>query len=119
MLNERNRKTAEVYSILPVVEKLQADLMALDGVEDVDFDLDGFWSNIPYVIFLPKYNITGDDFFKRRRVLLTKILQEAESNGLFLTGDSIEDYGEHFYIVTELNLERKQAHEHCRNHNHG
>ena len=102
MLNERNRRTAEHHGILPLVEKLQADLMAIEGVEDVDFDLDGFWDNIPYVIFLPKYNITGDDYFKRRRVLLTKILYEAESNGLFRTEDRIEDYGEHFYIVTEL-----------------
>ena len=105
MLSERNRKTAEAYGILSLIEKLQADLLALDGVEDIDFDLDGFWDNIPYVIFLPKYNITGGDYFKRRRVLLTKILQEAESNGLFRTGDSIEDYGAHFYIVTELRKE--------------
>lgn len=106
MLNERNRKTAELYGILPLVEKLQADLMKIEGVEDVDFDLDGFWDNIPYVIFLPKYNITGDNYNERRRILLTKILQEAANNGLFRTGDSIEDYGEHFYIVTEL---RKEA----------
>lgn len=106
MLKDRHRKTAEQFGILPLVEKLQADLMALDGVEDVDFDLDGFLDNIPYVIFLPKYNITGEDYFKRRRVLLTKILQEAESNGLFRTEDSIEDYGQHFYIVTVL---RKEA----------
>lgn len=102
MLNERNRRTAEHHGILPLVEKLQADLLAIEGVEDVDFDLDGFWDNIPYVIFLPKYKITGDDYFKRRRVLLTKILYEAESNGLFRTGDCIEDYGQHYYIVTEL-----------------
>ena len=102
MLNERNRETAERYGILSLVEKLQSDLMALDGVEDVDFDLDGFYDLIPYVIFLPKYNITGDHYYKRRRVLLTKILQEAENCGLYRTGDSIEDYGEHFYIVTEL-----------------
>lgn len=102
MLNERNRKTAEAHGILPLVEKLQADLMAIEGVEDVDFDLDGFWDNIPYVIFLPKYKITGDDYFNRRRVLLTKILYEAERNGLFRTGDCIEDYGQHYYIVTEL-----------------
>lgn len=106
MLNEKNRKTAEHHGILPLVEKLQDDLMAIEGVEDVDFDLDGFWDNIPYVIFLPKYNITGEDYYKRRRVLLTKILYEAENNGLFRTGDRIEDYGEHFYIVTEL---RKEA----------
>lgn len=106
MLSERNRKTAEQHGILPLVEKLQADLLGLDGVEDVDFDLDGYYDNIPYVILLPKYNIAGDDYLKRRRILLTEILQEAEINGLFRTGDSIEDYGEHFYIVTEL---RKEA----------
>lgn len=102
MLNERNRKTAELYGILPLVEKLQSDLLDIEGVEDVDFDLDGFYDNIPYVIFLPKYNITGDDYFKQRRILLNRILQEAAQFGLFRTGDSIEDYGEHFYIVTEL-----------------
>lgn len=106
MLNERNRKTAETYGILPLIEELQTSLMALEGVEDVDFDLDGFWDNIPYVILLPKYKISGDDYFKRMRALLTKILYEAESLGLFRTGDSIEDYGQHFYIVTEL---RKEA----------
>ena len=106
MLKDRQKKIAEQFGILPLVEKLQADLIALDGVEDVDFDLDGFLDNIPYVIFLPKYNITGDDYFTRRRVLLTKILQEAENNGLFRTEDSIEDYGQHFYIVTVL---RKEA----------
>ena len=106
MLNEINRRTAEQHGILPLIEKLQADLLAIEGVEDVDFDLDGFWSNIPYVIFLPKYNISGDDYFKQRRILLNRILQEAAKFGLFRTGDSIEDYGEHFYIVTEL---RKEA----------
>ena len=107
MLRDRQIRTAESFGILPLVEKLQADLLALDGVEDVDFDLDGFWDKIPYVIILPKYNITGENYFRRRRVLLTKILQEAERNGLYRTGDSIEDYGEHFYIVTELRKEAK------------
>lgn len=106
MLNKRNRKTAEEHGILALVEKLQTDLLAIEGVEDVDFDLDGFWDNIPYVIFLPKYHITGDDYFKRRVVLLTKILDVAGNNGLFKTEDIIEDYGQHFYIVTEL---RKDA----------
>lgn len=105
MLNERNRKTAEIYGILPLVEKLQANLMAIEGVEDVDFDLDGFYDNIPYVIFLPKYNIAGDNYFKQQMVLLNKILYEAAKIGLFRTGDSIEDYGEHFYIVTKLRKE--------------
>ena len=108
MLDERSRKVAEAHGILPLVEKLQADLMAIDGVEDVDFDLDGFWSNIPYVIILPKYNIKGDNYYLHRGFLLNKILKTVEMNGLFRTVDRIEDYGEHFYIVTELRKAARQ-----------
>lgn len=105
MLNERNRKTAEIHGILPLIEKLQADLLALEGVEDVDFDLDGFWDNIPYVIFLPKYNLPTDGFYTRRKAMLRAILEIAAKNGLVRTEDSIEDYGAHLYIVTELRKE--------------
>mgnify|MGYP003318112385 FL=1 len=105
MLNERNRRTAEKCGILPLVEKLQADLMTIEGVEDVDFDLDGFLDNIPYVIFLPKYNLPMDGFYTRRKAMLREILEIAARNGLVRTEDSIEDYGEHLYIVTELRKE--------------
>lgn len=105
MLKERDKRTAERYGILALVEKLQADLVAIDGVEDVDFDLDGFWSFIPQVIFLTKYNITGDNYYWRRREMVKKIILAAISNGLLMTGDRIEDYGEHFYFVTELRKE--------------
>lgn len=105
MLNERNRRIAERCGILPLVEKLQADLMTIGGVEDVDFDLDGFLDNIPYVIFLPKYNLPTDVFFIRRRAMLREILDKAAANGLVRTVDSIEDYGGHLYIVTELRKE--------------
>ena len=102
MLNEWNRRTAEKCGILPLVEKLQSDLMTIEGVEDVDFDLDGFLDNIPYVIFLPKYNLPTDGFYARRKAMLCEILEIAAKNGLVRTEDSIEDYGQHLYIVTEL-----------------
>lgn len=102
MLKERDRTTAERFGILSLVEKLQADLLAVDGVADVEFDLSGFWSDIPQVIFLVKYEIPMDDYFQKRRKLLAGILGAAAGNGLARTGDSIEDYGQHFYIVTEL-----------------
>lgn len=57
MLDDRHKRTAEKHGILDLVETLQANLLALDGVDDVEFDLDGFYDNIPHVIFLPKYNI--------------------------------------------------------------
>lgn len=105
MLNDRNKRTAEQFGILPLIEKLQTALIAIDGVEDVDFDLDGFWDNIPYVIFLPKYNLPDGDYFEKRRTMLAEILRVALYNGLVRTGDRIEDYGQHLYIVTELKKE--------------
>lgn len=56
------------------------------------------------VIFLPKYNIpvSAEDYFERRRTLLTEVIRIAGKNGMARTEDRIEDYGQHFYIVTRL-----------------
>ena len=104
MLNERDRKTADLYGITERVEKLQKELLQIEGVRDVDFDLSGFLSNIPYVIFLPEYDIDVrlDDYFERRRKLLTEAVRVAAENGMMRTEDRIEDMGQHFYIVTSL-----------------
>ena len=111
MLTGRHKDTAEKHSILDLVETLQTNLLALDGVDDVEFDLDGFCDNIPYVIFLPEYNIPYEDYFKHRRELLHKILNIASELGLNRTDDRIEDYGQHFYIVTRLQNDRGRQHE--------
>lgn len=104
MLNERNRRTADLYGITERVEKLQRELLQIEGVKDVDFDLSGFLSDIPYVIFLPEYNIpvTLEDYFERRKALLNEAVRVAEENGMKRTDDRIEDMGQHFYIVTRL-----------------
>lgn len=107
MLNERDRRTADLYGFTATVEKLQSDLLSIDGIEDVDFDLNCFLSDIPYVIFLPKYNIpvSWEDYFERRRELLASAVRVAAEHGMTRTGDRIEDYGRHFYIVTRLSAE--------------
>ena len=104
MLNERDRKTADLYGITERVEKLQKELLQIEGVRDVDFDLSGFLSDIPYVIFLPEYDIDVrlDDYFERRRKLLAEAVRVAAENGMTRTEDRIEDMGRHFYIVTHL-----------------
>lgn len=104
MLNKRDRRTANLYGITERVEKLQRELLQIEGVEDVDFDLSGFLDDIPYVIFLPKYNIpvTLEDYFERRRALLDEAIRIASENGMTRTEDRIEDMGQHFYIVTRL-----------------
>lgn len=104
MLRERDRITANLYGITARVEKLQRELLQIEGVTDVDFDLSGFLDDIPYVIFLPKYDIDVrlDDYFERRHTLLREALRVAAENGMTRTEDRIEDYGQHFYIVTRL-----------------
>ena len=103
MLRERDRKTAEQFGLTERLEKLEAELLSIEGVEDVEFDLDGFWSDIHQVILLPKYRIIGtwdEGYFQRRRKMLEGILAILRANDLARTEDTIEDYGEHFYIVT-------------------
>lgn len=101
MLREHERETAEHFGILDSIEKLRSDLMDIDGVIDVDFDLDGFWSDIHQVIFLPKYLLPLDGYYAARNEMVRNILECAGRHGLTRTGDPIEDYGNHLYFVTD------------------
>ena len=101
-LREKEQRTAGAFGITYRVEELKRDLLAVPGVVDVEFDLDGYWSNIPQIIFLPKYAIPveDEDYYKKRREMLGRILQVCVKHGLTRSGDPIEDYGEYLYIVT-------------------
>ncbi len=100
-LPDDDRKTAEHFGILPQVEKLTRELLRIDGVAEIEYDLDGFWSDIQHVIILAKYDIPVADpaYYAKRRTMLNSILDVCAQNGLRRTGDTIEDYGEHYYIV--------------------
>ena len=105
MLNERDLRTADLYGFTERVTKLQRELLQIEGVTDVDFDLTGFLSSIPYVIFLPRYDgipVSLPDYYERRRALLEAAIRVAAENGMTRTEDRVEDYGAHFYIVTRL-----------------
>ena len=93
------------------VEELKRDLLAVDGVVDVEFDLDGFWDNMGQVIFLPKYSIPvhSEDYYQRRRAMIVRILEVCAKHGLKRSGDRIEDYGEHLYIVTNCGWPVRQG----------
>lgn len=101
-MKDRTIKTAERFDILAKVEKLEAELLKVDGVIEVDFDIDGFYDDIRHVIFLTKYDIpvTLENYFEARKNLIRNVLEVAKNNGLKRTEDSIEDYGEWFYFVT-------------------
>ena len=106
-LDERTERTAKQFNILDKIEKLQNDLMQVDGVTEVEFDIDGFYDYIQQVVFLTKYDIpvSLENYFDVRKTLINNVLEVAKNNGLSRTGDRIEDYGEHFYFVMKCNNE--------------
>lgn len=101
MKNDRHAKTAERYGIRARLEALEADLLKISGVEDVDLDLDSLLDNIPYIILLVEYNIDTrrPDYFQARSAVRRAIIETCAAHDLYPTEDAIEDYGQHFYIV--------------------
>lgn len=103
MLKNRGKEIAIKYNVLEKVEKLQNDLLKIDGVIDVDFDLSGFLDDFKQVIFLTKYEVepyASKEYFTKRQQIIDNVLNVALVNGLKRTEDRIEDYGEWFYFVT-------------------
>lgn len=96
-------RIAEKFGIDDKIRKLKSDLLKIPHVIEVDFDLNGFNDDLNQVIFLLKYDIPvgSKNYFGERERLIDRALQTAQQNGLSRTGDSIEDYGEHFYFVTK------------------
>ena len=110
MLDERQRKTAERFGLTEKIEKLQRELLEIEYIEDVDFDLDGFYDNMNEVIFLTKYNIpvSAENYYELRFKMIREILETAYENNLKRTEDRIEDYGTWLYFVTEYKTERNE-----------
>jgi hypothetical protein len=100
-MKERERKTAERFGVLEKVEKLEKELLAIAGVAEVDFDLDGFYDNMNRVTVLTKYDIPVGSltYFAQRKALLDNVARVAKENELFSSGDSIEEHGEWFYFA--------------------
>lgn len=87
---------AERYGIAEKCASLEHDLLGIDGVTSVEFDLNGFLDSIHQVIAL-----VGYDYHKIRRWSAAgKIVEKALlHHDLNDSGDLIEDYGEHLYLV--------------------
>lgn len=111
MLRQRELETAIQFDIVEKIEKLKADLLQVDAVTEVEFDLDGFYDNMNQIIFLTKYNISKcpemEKYYDKRRLLIRNVISVANENDLRRTEDSIEDYGEHFYFVMKCGKEWK------------
>lgn len=100
-MKERELRTATKFNIIDKVEKLEKELLEIEGVTEVEFDLDGFYDDMHQVIFLTKYNIptASENYFELRKQLINDVIRVANNNGLRRTEDRIKDYGEHFYFV--------------------
>lgn len=116
-MRERDRLTAERFGLLEKVENLEQELLKIDHVVDVEFDLDGFYSDIYQVIILPKYDVpvTTPDYFDVRKTMLQNVLDVTREHGLLPSGDGIEDYGAHYYIVRNCDKSWKELVEQNKN----
>lgn len=101
-MRDREYKTAKEFNVLEKVQKLEKELGAVEHLVDVDFDLSGLYSDIFQVIMILKYDIPAptENYFEVRRKFILDVLKVAKDNDLRRTEDRIEDFGEHFYIVT-------------------
>lgn len=99
-MKERQYKIAKEFNIINKVEKLENELLKIENVTKIDFDLCGFYDDMNQVIFVAGYDIPNDEnYFKNRKKLINDIVVAAQENGLKRTEDSIEDYGSSYYFV--------------------
>lgn len=108
-MKERELKTAQKFGILNKCQALEKELLQIDRVEKIEFDLDGFYGNIYQVIILATYDIpiTLENYFETRKEVVKNIIKVAGNYGLTRTEDSIEDYGTTFYFVFRCSKEWK------------
>ena len=109
-MRERERNAAREFGFLDRLVDLENSLLDIKHVVGVEFDLDGFYSDIRQVILVPEYDIpvSLSNYFSVKAETVQKILGVAEAFGLKDSGDSIEDYGKHFYIVRDCDVTWKR-----------
>jgi hypothetical protein len=100
MYDQRSESDARRFGILDRMQALENDLCEIKGIIHVEFDIRGY-NEFRQVILIPKYDIlaANPDYFAVRRLLLQSIFNACEKHGLRPSGDTVEDMGEHLYIV--------------------
>ena len=114
-MKNKDLQTAQKYGIYDKVKNLEDELLEIEGViydqsaNGVDIDLDGF-HDLQQVIIVPAYKIdvTLEDYFTKRGEMLHKIIEVCGKLGLTSSGDRIEDYGAHYYIVRNCNWKTEE-----------
>ena len=105
MYDTRAEQDAQRHGILNRLERLEEDLMRIDDIVHVEFDIRDY-PEIPYVILIPKYDIRPerDDYWAARSRQKLRIVAVCNEHDLHPTGDPWEDMGEHWYIVRRCGL---------------
>lgn len=99
---------ANRFGITERCKKLEQEILALPGATSVEYDLNGWLDNIHQVIILVGYNWKQCSSWQH---LAVQVCQTAEQNALAVSGDRIEDYGEHLYFVFDCKPEWMQNQE--------
>lgn len=93
---------AERFGILDRLQALESDLLKIDGISNIEFDIANY-REVHQVIIVLKYDAGAFDkgYYARRNRQLIAILTACVIHDLRNSGDRIEDYGEHWYIVRD------------------
>lgn len=96
-MNDETTRIAERYGITEKCASLERDLLSIDGVTSVEFDLNGFLDDIHQVIALVwyKHHKIGSAWSVAGKIVEKALLYHDLND----SGDLIEDYGEHLYLV--------------------
>lgn len=112
-MRNREKQTAERFGILDRLTAFEQAILTIPGIigSDVDMDLNGFYDGIRQVVIVPGYHIDapGAEWYQQRREMISRIVETANAHGLHRTGDPLEDYGEHLYIVFQCDGTWPQA----------
>lgn len=102
MYDKRAEARAAKFGILDKMQALEKELLEIEGISDIEFDLDNY-PDLHQVILIPRYEVGAycASYFLRRRSQLEQIISTCWERGLCDSGDRIEDYGEHWYIVRD------------------
>ena len=109
-MNDETTRIAERYGITEKCASLERDLLSIDGVTSVEFDLNGFLDDIHQVIVLVGYDF---HIVTRKLRLAVDVVNTAYLHGLEESGDRIEDYGEHLYLVFNCGPSWRCGHDYC------
>ena len=99
MYDKRAEQAAVRCGIMPRLQALENGLLQIDGISEISFDLQCYAEH-QQIILVPRYFVALDRrYFEERSRQLNKVLDVCEKHDLHATGDSIENQGEHWYIV--------------------